>query len=186
MSNVPEEQSGEMGGNGDERLPSGPRPIFNAPQVSPQELSNRQFPPLRLDKAEEVEDEEEDEDADDPVSGGTGRRSTVYSHVSTVRQPQFHRHPLVRSGQVTAVELRQNYEACTTVINTLLGSSPPTFRESTFKFLGKRFNVPYRGATGAQLKQVIGGLSMRVLPAMVRQRNPRPDTADAERGVEVL
>uniref|UniRef100_A0A7S4FY50 Guanylate cyclase domain-containing protein n=1 Tax=Eutreptiella gymnastica TaxID=73025 RepID=A0A7S4FY50_9EUGL len=145
---------------------------LNAPirlyQVLPQELAGRRFPPLRLDHAEELDDDDNAESEQGNKTAFDSRPGSAKSRMSMYPpETQFHRHPLVRSGQVTAQELKHQYDTCTTCINTLLGSMPESFKESMFKGLCKRFNVPYRGATGQQLKQAISSLVLRVLPSTV-------------------
>ena len=143
-----------------------PTPLARAPftlQVLPQELAGRQFPPLRLENAE-VADEDEDIESEyqENLKPAFDERSCMY-----LPDMHFHKHPLVRSGQVTVQELKQIYDSCITCLNTLLVSMPESFRESTFKGLCKRFNVPYSGVTGRQLKQAVGALVQRVLPSTV-------------------
>eukprot|EP00668_Euglena_longa_P028203 GGOE01035359.1.p1 GENE.GGOE01035359.1~~GGOE01035359.1.p1 ORF type:complete len:1250 (-),score=442.07 GGOE01035359.1:1200-4472(-) len=125
-------------------------------------LSQRRFPPLRLEKAAEL-DAEEGEDGKGSCAGGTrsaGRSTGVVNFNADF-------HPLVRKGMVTAAELQQHYNTALLTLITLLATQTPKFTESTLKGFCNRLKVAYVGSAGIKLTQTLHGLVMRVLPATV-------------------
>ena len=146
-------------------------------QVTPAELGARLFPRLRLEKVQDDDYVSVQTDMLPLHTSGTMDRlhvETVHrkslSCASSVGAPNFNKHPLVQDGKVSAAELKAQHEACCTSINTLLGTTPPTFRENTFRFLGNHFQVPYHGSGGLERKMFINGLAMRVVPSIIQQK----------------
>eukprot|EP00667_Euglena_gracilis_P000880 EG_transcript_880 len=121
-------------------------------------LARRTFPPLRLEWAQ---------DADEEVADDRKSSNAVVSITSgTTAFPGFSpdHHPLVRRGDLTAAELQQQYVAVTATLLTLLATQTSKFAESTLRTICSRLKVKYFGSTGARQAQTVHGLVLRLLP----------------------
>ena len=152
------------------------------------EVQGRRFPPLRQHDMPEtkfgdlgaapqcvVNDIETADDQRRPSNVSRHSNSRTSMDVDT----QLASHPLVRDGTISAEELKQQFQNCISCIQTLLDATPYDFKEATCKTLCKRFDVPYKGVADNQVMQTVGGLAMRVLPAVVQRRNDVPNLEPA-------
>jgi adenylate cyclase len=131
-------------------------------------MEMRMFPPLRLDKAQELQLEEDNKD-------GSPRRASKAGSVISSRggyAPEkddlalwAECHHLVSSGVMSAEELWHNYQVGLTTMNTILSSQPPKDKAQMVESLCTRLHVRYYGDKGAKLKKSLHGLIDRVLPA---------------------
>eukprot|EP00668_Euglena_longa_P025675 GGOE01032083.1.p1 GENE.GGOE01032083.1~~GGOE01032083.1.p1 ORF type:complete len:1174 (-),score=330.62 GGOE01032083.1:861-4049(-) len=130
-------------------------------------LSHRTFLPLRLEKAKLVGEEM---DLETPSSNVGGR--------STISIASFHpeSHPLVLNGSTTADDLQQAYTTVTVTIRMLLSTQTSKFRDTMLRGLCSRLKVPYRNNSSFSMQQVLHGLVLRVLPAVVASNGGRRGT----------
>eukprot|EP00667_Euglena_gracilis_P009754 EG_transcript_9912 len=144
-------------------------------QVLPEgALSERRFPPLRIDRADGKEEALAAKDPDPALSAEHPRHSVVPTSVSEsslgLNGRWIEVHPLVVRGDITAEDLRRHYNVLQTGISTLLVPMSKAFRHQMVKEMCARLHVPNHGLEGPQLRSTLHGLIQRVLPATVTQQ----------------
>eukprot|EP00667_Euglena_gracilis_P000924 EG_transcript_925 len=137
--------------------------------------SQRTFPPLRLEKEDQIHEALQASEEVVVVTqrsgstkggggdvGNRGSLSTVAENWKWVEM-----HPLVVRGDITAEILRKHYLVALTTLSTLLNTQTAKFKETVVQGLCERLHVPNHGVAGVQLQHTLKGLVQRVLPATV-------------------
>eukprot|EP00668_Euglena_longa_P047060 GGOE01062851.1.p1 GENE.GGOE01062851.1~~GGOE01062851.1.p1 ORF type:complete len:388 (+),score=124.39 GGOE01062851.1:587-1750(+) len=154
-------------------------------QLVPWELSERTFPPLRLEYAAGVEVEEPPASVHSakmspapsrgqvipvaehsPVSPRSHGRSPTHARTGIMGAPTWvESHPLVSSGQLTAEDVTVRYLTVQKALMTLLETQTQRVREMVLHSFCERLQVRNTGCDGARLEDTIHGIVQRVLPS---------------------
>eukprot|EP00668_Euglena_longa_P030422 GGOE01037906.1.p1 GENE.GGOE01037906.1~~GGOE01037906.1.p1 ORF type:complete len:426 (-),score=134.55 GGOE01037906.1:85-1248(-) len=151
-------------------------------QVVPAELSERMFPPLRLERSANVAVEDGPPSEDSRMGRSSVFRTLDRQRSMAQRTASFHSratcsaalaaatswmesHPMVRSGQLTAEDLAVRYLTVLKALTTLLETQTQRVRQAALRSFCEQLHVRNVGSDGPGLEETLHGLVQRVLPA---------------------
>eukprot|EP00667_Euglena_gracilis_P001246 EG_transcript_1247 len=138
-------------------------------------LSRRRFPPLRIERADDLEEALADsQNTPLPPTPRSKYRPAVAPMVAPCSPGPSGKwvdtHPLVVKGAVTAEELCRGYHTLQSGLATLLAPLSAAARHDLARDLCGLFHVPNHGSDGPSLLRTLDGLVKRALPSTVLQQ----------------
>eukprot|EP00668_Euglena_longa_P028651 GGOE01035942.1.p1 GENE.GGOE01035942.1~~GGOE01035942.1.p1 ORF type:complete len:1181 (-),score=385.56 GGOE01035942.1:228-3488(-) len=144
-------------------------------QVLPEALSQRQFPPLRINREAERDDallEETEPIPTNRTSVLSAKNQVLPGSICSTTSPGgawAEKHALVVRGDVSAEDLQRHYHILQVGLSTLLAPLGRAPKQHVVRELCTHLHVPNHGTEGPNLLHTIHGLIKRVLPATVMQ-----------------